>query len=284
MTHRTTIVLSWALRILAAAIMLQTLYFKFTAAEESVYIFSALHLEPWGRIGTGVMELIASVLVLLPRTVVIGALLSVGIMAGAVLSHLFILGISVQHDGGQLFIYALIVLVCGVVLFWMHRRQLQNFLPARFIPRIFAVTLLFTTFSAHAQADKRQHSFNLSKSHLAIQGYDPVAYFTENKAIKGNSGLAAVHNGVTYYFSSQQNKSAFLASPAKYEPQYGGWCAYAMGASGEKVDIDPGTFKLLNGKLYLFYNKFFNNTLKSWNKDEKNLNAKADANWQKLFN
>src|SRR5215204_3118673 len=107
MTHRTTIILSWALRLLAAAIMLQTLYFKFTAAEESVYIFSTLGIEPWGRIGTGIMELIAAVLILVPRTVVIGAILSIGIMAGAVFSHLFILGISVQHDGGQLFIYAL---------------------------------------------------------------------------------------------------------------------------------------------------------------------------------
>jgi hypothetical protein len=134
MAHRTTIILSWALRILAAVLMLQTLYFKFTGAEESVYIFSTLGIEPWGRIGTGVMELAASVLILLPRTVVIGAILSIGIMAGAVFSHVFILGISVQNDGGQLFIYALTVLICGIILFWIHRRQLQHFLPARFVP------------------------------------------------------------------------------------------------------------------------------------------------------
>ena len=134
MSHRTTAILSWALRILAAAIMLQTLYFKFTAAEESVYIFSTLGIEPWGRIATGVMELMAAVLILLPRTVVIGAVLSIGIMAGAVLSHLFILGISVRHDGGQLFIYALTVLISAIILFWIHRRQLNHFLPARLVP------------------------------------------------------------------------------------------------------------------------------------------------------
>ncbi|MBX9734303.1 MAG: hypothetical protein K2X37_09590 [Chitinophagaceae bacterium] len=86
-----------------------------------------------------------------------------------------------------------------------------------------------------------------------------------------------------YYFSSEKNAAIFKQSPAKYEPQYGGWCAYAMGATGEKVNIDPETFKVLNGKLYLFYNKFFNNTLKSWNKDEVSLKQKADASWMKFY-
>ena len=81
---------------------------------------------------------------------------------------------------------------------------------------------------------------------------------------------------MTYNFSSQANKDLFLKNPASYEPQYGGWCAYAMGYSGEKVEINPETFKILDGKLYLFYNAFFNNTLKSWNKDEVNLKKKAD--------
>ncbi|HYC28219.1 MAG TPA: DoxX family protein, partial [Chitinophagaceae bacterium] len=116
----------------AAIIMLQTLYFKFTAADESVYIFSTLHMEPWGRIGTGIMELIASALILLPGTVIIGAILAIGIMAGAVVSHLFILGIPVQNDGGQLFIYALIVLISSIIISWMHRQQLNNFLPAKY--------------------------------------------------------------------------------------------------------------------------------------------------------
>jgi hypothetical protein len=89
---------------------------------------------------------------------------------------------------------------------------------------------------------------------------------------------AALHT----IFPSAQNRDLFKADPARYKPQYGGWCAYAMGASGEKVEVDPETFKVLNGKLYLFYNKYFNNTLKSWNKDEPELKKKADANWMKL--
>ena len=146
--------------------------------------------------------------------------------------------------------------------------------------------LAFLTFStlAFAQANKRQKGFNLSKTHVAIQGYDPVAYFNDGKAVKGKSGITVSQDGVIYYFSSVQNRSAFLNNPAKYEPQYGGWCAYAMGASGEKVSVDPETFKIIDGKLFLFYNSYFNNTLKSWNKDEANLHAKADSNWRKLFN
>jgi len=129
-------------------------------------------------------------------------------------------------------------------------------------------------------ASKRVSEFNLEKK-VAIQGYDPVAYFKQNKAIKGKSSHTASYEGVLYYFSSEANKDIFLKSPASYEPQYGGWCAYAMGSSAEKVEIDPATFKILDGKLYLFYNAYFNNTLKSWNKDENNLKRKADANWKK---
>jgi uncharacterized membrane protein YphA (DoxX/SURF4 family) len=134
MKLRSKTIFAWVLRGIAAVIMLQTLFFKFTAAPESVYIFSTLGIEPWGRIGTGVMELVASVLILIPRTTVIGALLAMGIMGGAILSHLFILGISVQDDGGQLFLYATLVLMSASVLFWMYRRQLSRFLPERFVP------------------------------------------------------------------------------------------------------------------------------------------------------
>jgi putative oxidoreductase len=121
-------IISWVLRIVAAIIMLQTLYFKFSAAPESVYIFSQVGIEPWGRIGTGVAELIASVLLLIPATIAIGALLSIGIMLGAIVTHLFILGIEVQGDGGQLFAYAMIVLVVSAVLLWMYRGQVRSIL------------------------------------------------------------------------------------------------------------------------------------------------------------
>ncbi|MBL0182697.1 MAG: YHS domain-containing protein [Chitinophagaceae bacterium] len=148
---------------------------------------------------------------------------------------------------------------------------------------VFAVLSLIT-ISANAQdagALRKKH-FNLDNG-IAIQGYDPVAYFTENKAIKGKKDMAVYHQGVTYYFSSPGNKELFKANPSKYEPEYGGWCAYAMGEKGEKVSVDPETFKILNGKLYLFYNRFFTNTLKDWNKNEASLKSKADVNWPKLF-
>jgi hypothetical protein len=113
----------WILRVLAAAIMLQTLWFKFTAAEESVYIFSQVGAEPWGRIGTGILELIASVLILYPKTTFTGAALAITVMLGAIVSHLFILGISVKNDGGQLFIYALVVFVSSLALLFYHRHD-----------------------------------------------------------------------------------------------------------------------------------------------------------------
>jgi len=132
------------------------------------------------------------------------------------------------------------------------------------------------------QATLRKKQFNL-EGNLAITGFDPVAYFKAGKAIKGKKDLAVSHQGVIYYFSSLENKEEFKSNPSHYEPEYGGWCAYAMGEKGEKVNIDPETFKIVNDKLYLFYNKFFNNTLKSWNKDEARLKLSADNNWTKIY-
>ena len=148
-------------------------------------------------------------------------------------------------------------------------------------PVILFILFFSAVFVSSAQDQKRIQSFNLEKG-LAVQGYDVVAYFN-GRAVKGNSSLAVIHQGVRYHFSTAANKEEFKKNPAKYEPQYGGWCAYAMGESGEKVEIDPETFKILNGKLYLFYNKRFNNTLKTWNKNEPVLKPKADANWLKLY-
>jgi YHS domain-containing protein len=145
---------------------------------------------------------------------------------------------------------------------------------------LFILTVL-CTFSGFSQKDnKRVTLFNLEKN-VAIQGYDPVAYFKQGKAVKGKKEITASYEGVVYYFSMPVNKEYFLKNPSKFEPQYGGWCAFAMGDSNEKVSINPETFKISNGKLYLFYNAFFNNTLKSWNKEETGLMMKADANWSK---
>lgn len=147
--------------------------------------------------------------------------------------------------------------------------------------KLILIVFISLTTVALGQTAKRTAQFNLEKG-LAIQGYDPVAYFTLKKAVKGKASFAATYEGVTYHFSSQANKEAFLKNPSGYEPQYGGWCAFAMGDYGKKVEVDPETFKILDGKLYLFYNAYFNNTLKSWNKDEANLKKKADANWKKI--
>lgn len=122
--------LSWSLRIIAALILLQTLFFKFTGSEESRYIFSTLGVEPWGRIASGVVELIAAALLLIPATAGLGAALSVGVMLGAVGAHLTRLGLVVKDDGGLLFALALTVLACGSVLTVLHRRQLLTFLRA----------------------------------------------------------------------------------------------------------------------------------------------------------
>jgi len=147
---------------------------------------------------------------------------------------------------------------------------------------ILAICILFT-FSGFSQSEgKRIDQFNL-EGKVAIQGYDPIAYFKQGKALEGKKEINSIYEGVTYYFSSASNKSAFVNSPSSYEPQYGGWCAFAMGESGDKVAINPSTFKIIDGKLYLFYNAFFRNTLKSWNKDQSNLKLKADSNWKQII-
>lgn len=144
---------------------------------------------------------------------------------------------------------------------------------------IFAVT---TNIVAQTNGAKRAKEFNLNKT-IALSGYDPVAYFKQSAALEGKKEIATTVEGVTYYFSTTANKESFLKVPSFYEPQYGGWCAYAMGSSGEKVEVDPKTFKIIDNKLYLFYNSYFNNTLKSWNKDESDLKNKADVNWKKYY-
>ena len=121
---RTLNVVSWGLQLLVAGILLQTLFFKFTGAPESVYIFTKVGAEPWGRIGSGIVELIAAVLLLTPALVPLGAILTVGVMGGAILSHLTILGIDVQGDGGLLFALALIAFTGSLGVLAIRRTQL----------------------------------------------------------------------------------------------------------------------------------------------------------------
>jgi hypothetical protein len=123
-TQSVTTGLSWLLQLAVAVILLQTLFFKFTGAEESVYIFTSLGTEPWGRLGSGVVELVASILLLLPRTVVFGALIALGTMAGAILSHLFVLGIEIRGDGGLLFTLAGLVFAASAGIVFMRRSEI----------------------------------------------------------------------------------------------------------------------------------------------------------------
>ena len=122
----------WLLRLVAAFIMVQSLFFKFSGAEESVYIFSKLGMEPWGRIGTGIVELFASILLLVPRTTWIGACLGIGTMSGAIFFHLTTLGIEVSDDGGQLFTYAVITLSCCLALLIIERDKLEYAIKSTF--------------------------------------------------------------------------------------------------------------------------------------------------------
>ena len=106
----------WLMRLVVAGILLQTLFFKFAGADESVFIFTALGAEPYGRLGSGVVELMASTLILWPSTVALGALLAVGVMTGAIVSHLAVLGVEIMGDGGLLFALAIIVFVCAAAV------------------------------------------------------------------------------------------------------------------------------------------------------------------------
>ena len=122
----------WIVKLVAVIILLQTLYFKFTAAPESVFIFSTLGIEPFGRIGSGIVELIASILILIPRTTLLGAVLGFATMLGAIFSHIFVLGIEIQNDGGTLFVLAVITLLCCLILIYNQKDKIPNLLQLEF--------------------------------------------------------------------------------------------------------------------------------------------------------
>jgi len=147
---------------------------------------------------------------------------------------------------------------------------------------ILTIALILVALFTKGQTSLRASQFNLEDG-IGIKGYDPVSYFVEHKAVKGKKEFSYVQDGLTYNFSSAANKEMFVKNYLNYEPQYGGWCAYAMGETGEKVEVDPETFKIVDGKLYLFYNSLFNNTLPKWNNAEKNLKSKADKNWKAIY-
>ena len=145
-------------------------------------------------------------------------------------------------------------------------------------------TLLLAQFSVQLMAQTaatNSSAYNLDSGKQALQGYDPVAYFTEKAAVKGQPTIHHTHDGVKYYFNTAANRDAFVASPQRYMPAYGGWCATAM-AKGEKVEIDPKNFKVTNDRLFLFFNAWYGDAKKAWVKDEPAQITLADTNWKKI--
>ena len=143
---------------------------------------------------------------------------------------------------------------------------------------IVAVTIVLCAFiaSTHAQpVPLAKRYINVDRSGLALQGYDPVAYFKESKAVKGNKEISSTWQGATYRFASNENKADFDKEPAKYEPQFGGFCGYAV-SEGHTAKIDPEAFTIIDGRLILQYSK---SVLKMWNKEAAERLKKADANW-----
>ncbi len=151
-------------------------------------------------------------------------------------------------------------------------------LTVKINPMRFLIILLFlVTTSTFSQSI----DYNTKKGFVA-EGYDVVAYF-ENKAIEGDKKFTATYDGANYKFASKENMGLFSKNPKKYVPQYGGYCAYAVGAKNDKASINPETFEIKDDKLYLFYNAWGTNTLELWQKENpKILKEKADKNWEKL--
>lgn len=144
--------------------------------------------------------------------------------------------------------------------------------------------ILTNLISLNAQDAKGNYFVN--DKNVAVNGYDVVNYFTTYTAQRGSKNFSMEYKGVAYFFENAGNLKAFKKNPEKYLPQYGGYCAFAMGAHNAKVPSDPKTFKIYNGKLYLFFNDYYNgspfNTIIPWSNDEVNLKKKADSNWSEM--
>ncbi len=132
------------------------------------------------------------------------------------------------------------------------------------------------------EATRKKHYYTIDEG-VALSGYDPMTYFANNP-FAGKKSIAHTYKGITYYFVSEKSREIFKATPEKYEPAYGGWCAYALAKKDpEKMEADPETYKIVDGKLYVFYNSFGINTVKKWNKDEAKSKGTADKNWNKII-
>lgn len=149
-----------------------------------------------------------------------------------------------------------------------------------------AVILLLAFFCYSAAADEQLVKHNIDSSGVALEGYDPVSYHSASPR-KGQAGFALQVDGVTYYFVDQANQAVFSKDPEKFMPAYGGWCAWAM-LDGERVEVDPGLYKIIGGRTYLFYNGFWGDTLKKWNQraekeTDAQLTRQADSKWKDML-
>lgn len=132
--------------------------------------------------------------------------------------------------------------------------------------------------AAQPEAASRLRNFNTDNG-LALREFDPVSYFNNARPLKGNSKFYHHYKGITYYFANEENLEAFKKSPDRYEPAYGGWCAYTVALNGDRVKVNPITYKILDGRLHLFYNYNSDNRLMKWNENEKELKVTANKNW-----
>lgn len=150
--------------------------------------------------------------------------------------------------------------------------------------RYFTLLAVCVSLIASAQTENAQRlrNFNLTDNGIGVRDFDPVSYF-KGKPAKGDEKFDYTYKGVTYYFANTENLEEFKKAPGKYEPAYGGWCAYSMGVDGQRVKIDPTTYKIVDGRLYLFHNFSGKNMLLAWNKNEQKLKAAADQNWIRKF-
>jgi len=149
---------------------------------------------------------------------------------------------------------------------------------------VLAVAVFVVSAAVSFADETSKGEYFVTEDNIAVKGYDVVSYVDDNKAVEGTKDNAVEHDGVIYYFATAENKESFTETPEKYLPEYGGWCAYGVGAVKQKFPVDPEVFKVVDGKLYLFFNGETPdgkqlNTIVPWNEDEANLIKQADTNW-----
>ena len=162
----------------------------------------------------------------------------------------------------------------------MDTHSPSNFHRTGYTALCLIVVATFVAIDAEAQAEdaSRRRNFN-TENGIAMREFDAVSYFKGDRPLKGTSKFYHHYKGITYYFANQENLEEFKKAPAKYEPAYGGWCAYTVALNGDRVKVNPVTYKIIDGKLHLFYHYNGDNRLTRWNQDEKKFKASANRNW-----